>query len=128
MVDAPPQNCTMHARSRALPVKYIKETIKVKRYSFFSTALVLMACAVLFSASAFAQHTNPGKHMTGGHGSSHKGGHYSSTSQGNKHLVGGSGASHKGGHYVSSSASARGGKHLVGGHGQSHKGGHYVKS
>jgi hypothetical protein len=68
-----------------------KETILVKRYSFFSTALVLMACAVLFSASAFAQRTNRGKHMTGGHGSSHKGGHYSSTSQGNKHLVGGSG-------------------------------------
>ncbi len=70
---------------------------------------LLLAVAVLFVASfstgVFAQthHTNHGKHMVGGHGSSHKGGHYvasSSSSSSKRHLVGGKGASHKGGHYV----------------------------
>jgi len=75
----------------------------VKTYSRFG---LLLAVAVLFvttlGTSAFAQthHTNRGKHMVGGHGSSHKGGHYVASSSSKRRLVGGHGASHKGGHYV----------------------------
>ena len=43
-----------------------------------------------------------------------------------KHIVGGFGSHHRGGHYVSRHSNSNRGMHIVGGHGRHHKGGHMV--
>ncbi len=73
----------------------------------FSLFLVVWAvvCSLAFAAPAAdakTKRSNSGKHLTGGHGSSHKGGHYvkgAASRSSKRHLVGGKGSSHKGGHY-----------------------------
>jgi hypothetical protein len=68
--------------------------------SLNSVALVVMSVAALASIGT-AQASNRGKHIVGGFGSHHRGGHFVGhhTNRG-MHIVGGHGTHHRGGHMV----------------------------
>lgn len=63
-------------------------------------ALAVMSFAALATTSG-AQASNRGKHIVGGFGSHHRGGHFvgHQTNRG-MHIVGGHGTHHRGGHMV----------------------------
>ena len=65
-----------------------------------TSALTIIAVLALSSASG-AQATNRGKHIVGGFGSHHRGGHMvGHRTNSGMHIVGGHGRHHRGGHMV----------------------------
>ena len=71
----------------------------MKNFTSFA-ALAIVGLAFL-GLTGGAQATNRGKHIVGGFGSHHRGGHFvgHQTNRG-MHIVGGHGSHHKGGHMV----------------------------
>ena len=64
-------------------------------------ALTIMSLTALVATSG-AQASNRGKHIVGGFGSHHRGGHFVGSHHTNRgmHIVGGHGTHHRGGHMV----------------------------
>ena len=70
----------------------------MKRFDLVALAVMSFTA---FATTSGAQASNRGKHIIGGFGSHHRGGHFvgHQTNRG-MHIVGGHGAHHRGGHMV----------------------------
>ena len=69
--------------------------------TLYFTGLTVMSFAAIAVTSS-AQASNRGKHIVGGFGSHHRGGHFVGSHHTNRgmHIVGGHGTHHRGGHMV----------------------------